>query len=280
MAIIENQNVAKRRIKQNRAHTSNYAADSASSGNNYNSARYNSEFMSHFDQKPARSRKKRSSSAGISVFASFSDNIKQFVKPNARRRKTQRKFPNSPKRNEKKSSGFSFPVPSPAKILVITGTIFVAVIALKWESPIELKTPEVYAIQPSAEKSGTPTTEYASTGALGNIGNLSLGTENKEQQTESSRQPAENLEQTAEAEKPTVSEETPPSTSVLPPQIIEEDTARILLSFDWQQHTVKRGESVSSIAKKFGVSVGAVIASNEIGGLCFEYRLSTGFPTV
>jgi len=38
----------------------------------------------------------------------------------------------------------------------------------------------------------------------------------------------------------------------------------LTVTFKWQQYRVQRGDSVSVIAQKFGVSVGAIIASNEI----------------
>jgi murein DD-endopeptidase MepM/ murein hydrolase activator NlpD len=37
-----------------------------------------------------------------------------------------------------------------------------------------------------------------------------------------------------------------------------------LITFEWQQYRVKRGDAISVIAQRYGISVGAIIASNEI----------------
>jgi murein DD-endopeptidase MepM/ murein hydrolase activator NlpD len=43
-----------------------------------------------------------------------------------------------------------------------------------------------------------------------------------------------------------------------------EETTKDLITFQWQKYKVQKGDSVSGIAKKFKISLGAVIASNNI----------------
>jgi murein DD-endopeptidase MepM/ murein hydrolase activator NlpD len=63
-----------------------------------------------------------------------------------------------------------------------------------------------------------------------------------------------------------MAETTPAPASTATAEAIEADTGRQndLITFEWQQYKVKRGDSVSAIAQKFEVSVGAIIASNDI----------------
>ena len=129
----------------------------------------------------------------------------------------------------KKSAGFSIPIPSLAKLSVIAGTVVIAMAALNWEG-IDIKAPDIYAFAPAQDTEATEQRiiQYAATGI----------------------------------------------SSIFPEKIeIPEPAAAIdvdnlhhgmLITFEWQQYRVKRGDSVSGIAQRHGVSVGAIIASNEI----------------
>jgi murein DD-endopeptidase MepM/ murein hydrolase activator NlpD len=126
--------------------------------------------------------------------------------------------------NIKKSSGFS--VPALPTLAVICGTVVIALAALNWEE-ISLKIPENYVYQPNVDiEIEQQTLNYAATGITNIV-------------------PFQ-----------------PPVTTAEPDT--EESSPQELIAFEWQQYRVKRGDSVSAIAQKFGVSVGAIIASNEI----------------
>ena len=187
--------------------------------------------MSQFSQRPVRSKGKSHSA----LFASF----EQIVKDKDRRPKTQ---PAYNRREKPRGSGFSFPVPSVATLAVIAGTVLLALTALKWED-IRIKIPESYAFQPAAEEdSGRRTLSYAATDISGFASALQLP---------EIAQPAEK-----EQKKETEVTEKQAETAV--------SKKSDLITFEWQQHKVQRGEAVSTIAKRFGVSTGAIIASNNI----------------
>jgi len=133
----------------------------------------------------------------------------------------------------RKASGFSFPVPSLATLAVIAGTLVIALTAVNWEG-IDIKTPNIYAVQPveDAEIAEKRIIHYAATGIS------SLFPE----KIEKNEAPARQEEKTIENDNP----------------------QGMLIAFEWQLYKVKKGDSVSGIAQKHGVSVGAIIASNNI----------------
>jgi len=180
--------------------------------------------MCQFSQKPVHIKHKNEPS----LFESFS---------RARREKsikTQLKTPRKRKSSVniyaegKKASGFSFSIPSLATLAVIAGVVVIAFAAFNFEG-ISL-IPDTYAIRPAEDTEVKERTiQYAATGisALFNKLNAAVdGVSEEENQVDS------------------------PHGS--------------LVSFEWQQYKVKKGDSVSSIAKNFDISVGAVIASNNI----------------
>ena len=172
----------------------------------YKSAGYDTGFIKQFNQKP----------------------IKKSIK----------KFPGKPvkkpldKKDEKKGSGFTIPLPSFATLAVIAGTVVITLAALNWED-INNILPEKYIYQPAADSEGEfHAMQYAATGITGIL-------------------PLQNIDvlsaDVSEAENQPFSQE-------------QDD----LIVFEWYQHRVQKGESVSVIAEKYDVSVGAIIASNEI----------------
>jgi murein DD-endopeptidase MepM/ murein hydrolase activator NlpD len=208
-AFLEKQHVAKRAISHQRG----------SSSRHYNkSAGFNTGFMSHFTQKPARSGKK----SFVSEYAFADQHKKQKIE-------------------HSKKSGLSFPVPSLATVAVIAGTVLLCLAVLKWED-LRIKLPERYAFELDAENIDSQTRQYASTG-VPSLLSVSAGTIPDEPV------PVKRPEEAETAKKPEES---------------NKESAKDLITFKWQQYKVQKGDSVSGIAKKFGISLGAVIASNNI----------------
>jgi murein DD-endopeptidase MepM/ murein hydrolase activator NlpD len=223
-AFLEKQHVAKRANSHQRG----------SSSRHYNkSADFNTGFMSHFTQKPARSGRKSS----VPEYA-FADQQKK-------------------QRQERpKKSGLSFPVPSLATIAVIAGTVLICLAALKWED-LRIKLPERYAFQLDAENIDSQTRQYASTG-VPSLLSVTIPDEPV---------PVKRPEEAETAKKPdALGTELKQSlgTELNKPAQKPEEPAKDLITFQWQQYKVQKGDSVSGIAKKFGISLGAVIASNNI----------------
>jgi len=132
----------------------------------------------------------------------------------------------------KSSGGFSFSVPLLPTLAIIAGTVVISLAALNWEDII-IELPKKYAYKPEADTGVEDhIMMYAATGITDII---------------SSQNPVQETETAPKTEKPAAL-----------------NAPNDLISFEWQQYRVKKGDSVSAIAQKFGVSVGAIIASNEI----------------
>jgi murein DD-endopeptidase MepM/ murein hydrolase activator NlpD len=215
-AFLEKQHVAKRANSHQRG---------SSSGHYNKSAVFNTGFMSHFSQKPARLGKKSS----VPEYAFADQHKKQ-------------------KKERPGKSGLSFPVPSLATVAVIAGTVLICLAALKWED-LRIKLPERYTFQLDAENIDSQTRQYASTG-VPSLLSVTIPDEPV---------PVKRPEEAETAKKPDAS-----GTELNQPANNSEETAKDLITFQWQQYKVQKGDSVSGIAKKFGISLGAVIASNNI----------------
>jgi murein DD-endopeptidase MepM/ murein hydrolase activator NlpD len=141
------------------------------------------------------------------------------------------------KQRQPKKRGFSFPIPSLATAAVIAGTVLLALTALKWED-LRVKLPEKYAFRLEAENIDSQTMLYASTGvpSLLSVNVSAIPDEPVPVQ----------IQEKAETDKKT------------------DESNKDLITFQWQQYKVQKGDSVSRIAKKYGISLGAVIASNNI----------------
>jgi murein DD-endopeptidase MepM/ murein hydrolase activator NlpD len=209
----------------------------------YKSVSSNNEFMSRFNQKPLRSRGKTPSP----LFAS----IKRFASKKAPHYETYRKESTRAKRENNKcdkkapaaktGSGFSFSIPSVATLAVV---VLIGVAALNWEN-IEIKLPEEYIFQSVTESNAERHTMGYATAGIAGI----------------SRIIPELTPKTPETPE-IITPESLISTEI--PHIEDNIPNELLITFEWQQYRVQRGDSVSQIAKKFGVSIGAIIASNEI----------------
>ena len=131
-------------------------------------------------------------------------------------------------------SRFRFPVPSLMTMVVVAGTLFVSVVALNWRG-LEFSVLDTGAIPPPPPRENTHLLTYANTGIV-----------------PFAAIPAEGQEY---------------------PAFFQGDGAGIYISespldlipdFQWHTYRVQRGDSVSVIASRFGVSMDAVIASNGI----------------
>ncbi|MDR0463800.1 MAG: M23 family metallopeptidase [Treponema sp.] len=229
-AIIEKQFIEKR-------HKSSPSGLFSKNGHTNKSAGFNSGFMSQFDQNPAHIKRKkpfRRSAQKLPLFKLFNGiKIKRPAASNQRAEKKTRKV------NE--SGGLSFPVPSIATLAAAAGTVVIALGALNWEN-IDFGTPDILAFHPAEDEAVEQRIiEYATTGvpglSAGNIENLKALEKDNELLVE-----IDGVKINLEHENP----------------------HGMLVTFEWQQYRVKRGDTVSGIAQNFGVSVGAIIASNEI----------------
>jgi len=129
------------------------------------------------------------------------------------------------RKRESGNGGFSFPIPSLSTLAVIAGIVVIAAAALNFDfGSLISPLPPVS----STETAGERIIQYAATG-IPSFGN----------KTE----------------------------DLIPENIINienENPHGGFIPFEWQQYKVQRGDTVSGIAQKFSVSVGAVIASNNI----------------
>ena len=197
------------------------------------SARLNAGFMSQFSQKPVRIVRRKSPVFKISSFMSFFETLKKHCKPVPKYKKPTEK-PLKKAAAEKKGGGFTISLPSFGTLAVSAGIIVLALIAFNWEN-INNKMPEKYIYQPaSGSEAESRTMLYAATGITSIF-------------------PAQN-------------------TGVFPntPDEAASDNGESsahhdeLITFEWHQYKVQRGDAVSAIAKKYDISVGAIIAANEI----------------
>jgi murein DD-endopeptidase MepM/ murein hydrolase activator NlpD len=128
------------------------------------------------------------------------------------------------------TSGFSFNIPSLATLAVIAGIVIIALAAFHWEG-LDINAPNIYAIRPVEDNEAEQrTTQYAIFGISDIFGNINAVGVSEEDVNDNQN----------------------------------ENPHGSLVTFEWQQYRVKKGDSVSAIALKFDVSVGAIIASNNI----------------
>ncbi|MCL2809428.1 MAG: M23 family metallopeptidase [Treponema sp.] len=130
-----------------------------------------------------------------------------------------------------KNTGFSFPLPSIKTLAVIAGIVIIAFAAFNFED-LDIRMPTLDEIQLTGDYGVEHRlSHYAITGISSIFGEI---TEN-------------------------------PDTSAVDNILTETDDPQgMLFTFEWQQYRVQRGDSVSGIAQKHKVSIGAIIASNNI----------------
>ncbi|MCL2264953.1 MAG: peptidoglycan DD-metalloendopeptidase family protein [Treponema sp.] len=224
-AILEKQRIAKRRRK-------------SSSRPINKSAGFYTGFMNQFNEKPVNEKKEKHSDSRKSNSRNF--NSRNGNSGNFSFKKFNFLNPRSANhsKNHKKRNGLSFPVPSLAAIAITAGTIVIAFAALNWEN-INIDIPDIYSFAPVEDASANERIiQYASTGNSGIF----------QKKTETDVSIGETSTETAAAAKE---------------DELNNHHGR-LITFEWQLYRVKKGDAVSKIAENFGVSVGAIIASNEI----------------
>ncbi|MDR2478152.1 MAG: M23 family metallopeptidase [Treponema sp.] len=128
-------------------------------------------------------------------------------------------------------AGFSFPVPSLMTLAVIAGTLVISLLALNWEG-FSVPEPQTFVFEPGPDEEGKRNlASYAGiSGAYAEVPLTGVQTGDGE---------------TVEADG-----------HEIPLDLTE--------TFAWSSYQVQKGDSVSKIAAKFGISMDAVIASNDI----------------
>jgi len=255
-SVIENQNISKRHYSQKR--TSLFRQDDKSSG-------YNSEFMNQFNQKSVQSRKKKTSAGNVTrknsaakqgkklgstieiPIISIFENIKnsktkhggKSSKGYENRRRAEESQRSYKTERQEKNKGLVFNIPI-GTIAAAAGTVLIAVAALNWDGiNFGALEKEFAAINPvENETAGERIIQYAATGVTGIFGGSLENIQNLGMENDS----LINISISTDAENP----------------------HGLLQLFEWQQYRVQRGDTVSGIAQKHGVSIGAIIASNNI----------------
>jgi murein DD-endopeptidase MepM/ murein hydrolase activator NlpD len=169
----------------------------------------------------------RGRKANFSPFKYFSHTKTTFkpVKINRRQSRTVHK--------KQQGNGFSFSIPSLTTLAVIAGMVIVFLAAIHWEG-ISVKIPDKYAFQPAADdKVESYALKYAEMGVPSILALAASPQEPQGGEIEADVQ-------------------------------LDDFPLEIMDKFEWSSYTVKKGDSVSKISVKFGVSMDAIIASNEI----------------
>ncbi|MCL2721173.1 MAG: M23 family metallopeptidase [Treponema sp.] len=207
----------------------------ASSRFNNRSNGLNNGFINQFRQKPVLIR--RSKTNGLTSWIKNLIHNSSREKPLSYKKRLIKRYRDVLPKS--KGSGFSFPAPSLATLAIAAGIVIIALAAFNFEE-IDFRMPNLNNIQLAGnnetEQSLFQYAMYGIPGIFGEInGNPQLPALENGVFEEINSQNAEN-----------------------------DNPHGMLQTFEWQQYKVQRGDSVSAIAQKFKVSVGAIIASNEI----------------
>ena len=194
---------------------------------NNRSAGSNSDFMGLFDQHPVYKKKKRKNASG-----------KQKEKSASKRQV----------HDERRSGGSEKPtvklvLSTLATITFIAVTVVFAYTVLNWAN-LDIKTPKIYAFQlPENEEAGEQIIDYATLGSTSFLSPDEKATDGNAANTSSANSGDPKTRLTNEKES---------------------NHHGLLVTFEWREYIVKKGDVVSKIAENFNVSIGAIIASNEI----------------
>ena len=233
---IENQHVAKRRYS------------SPSYKDNNKSAFFSADIMYQFKQKPAHIRRrkdsgkpffsvfkiKRPSHSKTAIFAAKpADREIHQSKPETRRQHKSGQRPSGLKLTGSKPIGFSFPIPSLMTLSVIAGTVIISLFALNWDGLRNLPTDNSFR-PPADENSIQHIINYAGAGVPSVLPVLGVSQTN--------------------------------TTDIIENAVfdIDEFPLGFMETFEWSGYRVQKGDSVSKIAAQFGISMDAVITSNDI----------------
>jgi len=150
--------------------------------------------------------------------------------------------PSPIKKKENSGKKINLPIPSMTTVAVVIFTVVVSLVALNWKD-LNINTAEILAFPLSEiSNAGEHTIQYAATGIPGIFQPRAV-----EQETAATA--------LNEAE---IAADLPANPNV------NENHHGMLVTFEWHQYKVQKNDTVSGIAQKFDVSVGAIIASNEI----------------
>jgi len=196
--------------------------------------------------KRGKSPRSRTNNKSVNSNSEFMDLFDQHPVSKKRKRKTAPKRGNLTLKSEggrQKTKAKSTKNESPkfnilsslVTLTFIAFSAFFAYIALNWDK-YNIKTPEIYTFKlPENETAGEQIIDYAT------LGTTSL----------------------FPSEEESVKANTDNNQTRLTNQK-EEDHHGLLVTFEWREYRVQRGDVVSKIAENFNVSIGAIIASNEI----------------
>jgi len=186
--------------------------------------------MSLLSQKPRHQRKKkRSANPRREIFNSKTGRQGTYKKE----RPADIRFAaiRRSKKNESKENAL---IPSLKTAGVIVFTVVLSLIALNWKD-LNISTPEIGTFKPPVYSN---TDEHIVNYAMKGMPNIFTPVVNQEEASENS-----DAEDTA---------------------LEIENYHGAFLTFEWQQYTVQRNETVSDIAQKFNVSWSTILASNDI----------------
>jgi murein DD-endopeptidase MepM/ murein hydrolase activator NlpD len=250
--IIEDQHVARRR-KSSPLHKGNYQ-----------SAVFGADFMHRITQRPAHVKRRKASVKS----AAWGQTVKYRNRSEyaGARNNVRKDTPNS-----KRKSGFSFPVPSLMTLAVIAGTLVISLIALNWDG---LTLPQTIPFEPGPDSAG-----MRNLAAYAGLPDLGVGDDSAAISTNTAPATAP---LTATQSAPVITESAPvpiiqtvPAAAAVPATIAPVVTAEtaetgagipldLMESFKWATYKVQKGDSVSKIAARFGISMDAIITSNNI----------------
>jgi len=199
---------------------------------NNKSAGFDAGFMRQFKQKPAHTSRRKN--PDTPPFSSFKSNNNSYDRFNGRYngRYNDKTADYAAEQEAQRKSGFSFPIPSLMTLAVMASTVVISLLALNWEGFSHLRA-DYTSLQPAAdENSMRYIINYADAGIPSILPVM----------------------------------ETPENTGMDVPEddLDDEIPLDLMESFKWSSYRVQKGDTVSGIAARFGISMDAVIASNEI----------------
>ncbi|GHV94530.1 hypothetical protein AGMMS50293_08500 [Spirochaetia bacterium] len=232
--IIEDQHVARRR------------KSSPLYKGNYQSAIFGADFMRQLKQRPAHVRQRKTFGFHKPLFSFFNLNKPATAKSAAAKSAAwgqtvnHRSGPVHERGSKGQKSGFSFPVPSLMTLAVIAGTLVISLIALNWDG---LTLPQSITFEPGPDRAG-----MRNLAAYAGLPDLNASDDSAAVTVPAATAPA--------ITAPAITAETAETGVSIPLDLME--------SFKWSTYKVQKGDSVSGIAAHFGVSMDAIITSNNI----------------
>ena len=148
------------------------------------------------------------------------------------RREQTRILPRTRKtKTEKSGSGFTIKVPL-ASLFLIAGVVVVSLAAFNWDD-VPFKALQIYSFPTEENDAAQRTRQYAATGDAG-------------------------------FPKPIIESEINVSNSPISAADGEENHHGALITFEWKEHKVQKGETLSHISQNYNISYGTIVAVNNI----------------